>query len=192
MLTREELAVLLGFVEGELEQWAQQDSGEEEQYGQLRGYDQLKEQNRKKIQKAAQYYLEKIKDSGNGGRSERADRLSAAKREIDACGLKKVRTTDPESRFMRSKKGKVELSYNPQVTVERNGFVLANDVSQDSFDTEQLMPVTMRVKISNFSQTGRSMAICIVRRRKRRRHRIRRALPMMQQRTSIGVLKTRG
>jgi transposase len=35
MLTREELAVLLGFVEGELEQWAQEDSGEEEQYGQL-------------------------------------------------------------------------------------------------------------------------------------------------------------
>lgn len=146
IMSKEELAVLLGFVEGELEQWARQDAVEEEQFGQLRGYDQLKEQSRKKVQKAAQHYLKKIKDNGNGNKAEIVGRLSAAQREIETCGLKKVSTTDPESRFMRNKKGKVELSYNPQVTVERNGFVLANNVSRDSFDTEQLMPQVLQTE----------------------------------------------
>jgi hypothetical protein len=31
--------------------------------------------------------------------------------------------TDPGSRFMKNAKEKIELSYNPQVTVDREGFI---------------------------------------------------------------------
>ena len=41
-----------------------------------------------------------------------------AREEIETKGLKKVSLTDPSSRFMKNAKGKIELSYNPQVTVD--------------------------------------------------------------------------
>jgi transposase len=61
-------------------------------------------------------------------------------------GLRKVSTTDPGSRFMKNKKGRIELSYNPQVTVEKNGFILANDVSQNASDAEQLKPQVLQTE----------------------------------------------
>ncbi len=39
---------------------------------------------------------------------------------------------------MKNKKGKIELSYNPQITVDKNGFILANDVSDKAADTSEL------------------------------------------------------
>jgi hypothetical protein len=47
------LAVLLGFVEGELEEWAKQDAVEDKQFGDLRGYDQLKDKSKRSVQKKA-------------------------------------------------------------------------------------------------------------------------------------------
>jgi len=41
---------------------------------------------------------------------------------------------------MRNAKGKIELSYNPQVTADKKGFILASDVSQQSFDAWNLQP----------------------------------------------------
>jgi transposase len=83
---------------------------------------------------------------GTGCKSEIEDRLKTARQEVDASELKKVSTTDPESRFMMNKKGKIELAYNPQLTVDRNGFVLANDVCQDAFDTYQLEPQVLQTE----------------------------------------------
>jgi len=54
ILTKDELAVLLGFVEGELEEWAKQDAVEDKQFGELRGYDQLKDKSKRSVQRAAQ------------------------------------------------------------------------------------------------------------------------------------------
>lgn len=145
-MTREELAVLLQFVDGELEEWAKQDAVEDEQFGEMRGYDQLKDQSKKAVQKAAQYYIKKIKERGVVYQEEISDQLKKAQAEVDDYNLKKVSITDPGSRFMRNKKGKVELAYNPQLTVDRKGFVLANDVCQDSYDTDQLQPQVLQTE----------------------------------------------
>ncbi len=41
---------------------------------------------------------------------------------------------------MKNKKGRIELSYSPQITVDKEGFILANDVTQSPVDTGQLQP----------------------------------------------------
>ena len=41
---------------------------------------------------------------------------------------------------MLNKKGKIELSYNPQITTDMNGFIVANEVVQDANDINQLIP----------------------------------------------------
>jgi transposase len=146
ILTKEELAVLLGFVEGELVQWAEQDENEDKEFGELRGYEQLREQSKKKVQRAAQHYMKQVRQKGRGAYAAIADRLTEAQQEVDGSDLKKVSTTDPESRFMRNKKGKIELAYNPQLTVDRNGFILASEVSQDSSDTGQLIPQVLQTE----------------------------------------------
>jgi len=47
---------------------------------------------------------------------------------------------------MLSKKGKIELSYNPQITTEKNGFIIANDVCNEAYDTHQLQPQVNQTK----------------------------------------------
>jgi transposase len=99
--------------------------------------------------------MRKVREKGTCAQSAIQDCLKEAQQEVDEYNLEKVSTTDPESRFMRNKKGKIELAYNPQLTVERNGFILANDVSQDSFDTEQLIPQVLQTEenIGGLSET---------------------------------------
>lgn len=140
VLTKEELGVLLRFVEGELEEWAKQDAIEDEAFGELRGSDHLSNQSKKTIQKAAQYYLKKVKEKGVDFKEELRDRLQKAQNKVNEEGLRKVSVTDPDSRFMKTHSGKIELSYNSQVTVARTGFILANDVSQNASDADQLQP----------------------------------------------------
>lgn len=113
VLTKEELEVLLRFVDGELEEWSKRNEIEDQGFGELRGMSLRKGQ--------VNVFI----------RSYQA---------IGADGLKKVSITDPVSRFMKNKKGRIELSYNPQVTVDKEGFVLANDVCRSATDTEQLQP----------------------------------------------------
>jgi len=92
------------------------------------------------IQKAAQYYVRRVKEEGDGFIGRLREGLAEAKAEVDREGLKQVSTTDPASRFMKNKKGRIELSYNPQVTVDKGGFILANDVGQNAADVGQLQP----------------------------------------------------
>jgi len=57
VLTKDELSVLLKFVDEELEEWAKRDTQEDAEFGDLRGSDQLPKQSKKAIRKAAQYYI---------------------------------------------------------------------------------------------------------------------------------------
>src|SRR3989337_295012 len=125
VFTREELEVLVKFVDGELEEWAKQDVIEEKAFGDLRGSDQLPNQSKKTIQKAAKYYIKKIKERGDIFKEEIKESLKDSLEEAEKQGLSKVSITDPESRFMKNKKGKIELSYNPQLTVDKGGFIIA-------------------------------------------------------------------
>jgi len=146
VMTKDELKVLLRFVDEELEAWAKQDAREDSEFGDLRGSDQLPKQSKKTIRKAAQYYIKKVREKGSSFKEEVQRRLEDAKKEADDPKLKKVSITDPESRFMKNKKGRIELSYNPQITVDKKGFVLANDVTQSPIDTAQLQPQVLQAE----------------------------------------------
>lgn len=146
VFTKEELRVLLRFVDEELEEWAKQDTIEDNAFGELRGSDQLPHQSKKTIQKAAQYYLKKIKERGDSFKEEERGRLQKAWKEVEEEGLEKVSITDSGSRFMKNNKGKIELSYNSQLTVDRNGFILGNEVGQNANDSGQLQPQVIQTE----------------------------------------------
>jgi len=140
VLTKDELKFLMKFVDKELEEWAKQDKKEDEIFGDSRGSDQLPDSSKKKIKKVVKHYIKKFKDKGSIFKQEIKNKLDKANNELEKNQLKHVSTTDPECRFMKNKKGRIELSYNPQVTVDKIGFILANDVCKDIIDVEQLKP----------------------------------------------------
>jgi transposase len=146
VLTKDELDVLLKFVDGELEAWAKQDTQEDSAFGDLRGSDQLPKQSKKTIRKAAQYYIKKFKERGTAFEEDVRDSLQKASQEVEDQGLNKVSITDPESRFMKNKKGRIELSYNPQLTIDKAGFVLANDITQSAHDAGQLQSQVLQTE----------------------------------------------
>lgn len=146
VLTKDELRVLLKFVDEELEVWASQDAQEDKEFGVLRGSDQLPKESKKTIRKAAEYYIKKVRETGSSFKEDVRKSLQAANKEADEQGLNKVSVTDPESRFMKNKKGRIELSYNPQLTVDKEGFVIANDVSQSAHDAGQLQPQVLQAE----------------------------------------------
>jgi transposase len=146
VLTKDELNVLLKFVDEELEEWARRDAQEDGEFGDLRGSDQLPKQSKKTIRKAAEYYLKKVREKGSSFKDEMRNRLEEANNEADREGLSKISITDPESRFMKNKKGRIELSYNPQITVDKQGFVIANDVCQSAHDAGQLEPQVLQTE----------------------------------------------
>lgn len=146
VMTKEELEVLLKFVEEELQEWAKQDTIEDNKFAKMRGFDQLPKHSRKTIQKAALYYIKRQKEKGESFKADITETLQKAQEEIESEGLKKVNTTDTDSRFMKNKSGRIEFSYNPQVTVDKAGFILANDVCQDAADYGQLQPQVLETK----------------------------------------------
>ena len=140
VLGGEEIEYVLRFVDEELEEWARQDEIEDSEFGELRGIDQLPQRNKKTIQKAVQYYVKKMKERGDRFKEELKEGLERAQKEVEEKDVGQVSTTDVDSRFMKNNKGKIELSYNCQVTTDKRGFILANDVSQGANDTDQLKP----------------------------------------------------
>ena len=43
-------------------------------------------------------------------------------------------------------KGRIELSYNAQITVDNGGFIISSDVCQDATDTKQLEPQVLQTE----------------------------------------------
>lgn len=147
VLSREELAFLHDFVDGELEEWAKRDVLEDDFFGHLRGSDQLPEKSKKAIQKVVRSYVEQMKKKSPDFKKQMQAKLKRAKKELERePKLKGVSLSDPESRFMKNKKGKIELSYNPQITVDNNGFILASDVCTQAADTNQLQPQLLQTE----------------------------------------------
>ena len=146
VLTKEELEFLLRFVNEEFEEWAKQDHVEDEFFGDLRGSDQLPKKSKKEIEKRVRYYTKKFKEQGVLFKENVTQQLKRAHQELEEHNLKKVNTTDPESRFMKNKKGKIEFSYNIQVSVDKKGLILANDICQNANDTGQLQPQVLQTE----------------------------------------------
>lgn len=95
----------------------------------------------KKLKRSAKNVIEQYALGDENQKRNVLAKLDKAKEEIEKSGQKAVSLTDPESRFMENKKKIKELSYNPQITVDNgSGIIVANDVTQDCTDHEQLKP----------------------------------------------------
>ncbi len=146
IFTKEELEFLMKFVESEIESWAAQDSLEDDFFDDIRGSDQLSGSSKKRVKSAVKHYIEELKEKGELFKNKIEEKLEKAHQEVEKNDLEKVSTSDPECRFMKSKKGRIELSYNFQITADRNGFIVANDVTDSSADTHQLKPMVVQTE----------------------------------------------
>jgi len=131
------------------------DEEEDRLYGDKRG-DELppeldtQEKIRKKIEEiekasgkvlnsAAMNIIEQYALGDERGKEEVMERLDKAEKELNRSGQSAVSITDPEARFMKNKKERIELAYNSQITVDHDsGIILANDVTQECTDHNQL------------------------------------------------------
>ncbi|MBT4539473.1 IS1182 family transposase [Candidatus Woesearchaeota archaeon] len=77
--------------------------------------------------------------------------VQQVKQIMEQKNVKQYNFTDPDSRFMKSKKGRKELSYNAQLVTDKNGIIVANDVIQEREDRNQLVPNIELVE-KNFGQ----------------------------------------
>lgn len=100
---------------------------------------ELEEARGGKFKRAAKKIIEQHA-LGDELQKERIDeKLKKAEEELKESGQNVVSLTDPESRFMKNKKERIELSYNPQITSDHDsGIIVANDVTQDCTDHHQL------------------------------------------------------
>lgn len=152
-LSEEELKEIRRIIERGIEI----DKEEDKLYGDKRG-DELppeldtQEKLRKKIKELEEARGGKLKRAakkiieqhalGDELQKERIDeKLKKAEEELKESGQNVISLTDPESRFMKNKKERIELSYNPQITADHDsGIIVANDVTQDCTDHHQLQP----------------------------------------------------
>jgi transposase len=95
----------------------------------------------KKLKSAAKNIIEQHALGDEKQKEKIEEKVNKAEEEIKESGQSAVSLTDPESRFMENKKKRKELSYNSQITVDHDsGIILANDVTQDCTDHDQLQP----------------------------------------------------
>jgi transposase len=75
------------------------------------------------------------------GKNRVLEKLDQCERELEKTPQKTVSLTDPESRWMRNKKNRMEFSYNMQIAVDHDsGIILASTITQDPTDHYQLIP----------------------------------------------------
>ena len=146
VFTKKELDFLCHFIDDELEKWTKQDTLEDDFFKEIRGSDQLPKTSKKRIMSAVKHYIEEIKVNGEEFKKSLKLKFEIAQSEIENHDLNKVSMTDPESRFMLSKKGHLELAYNAQITTESNGIILANDVCDSASDIYQLQPMVIQTE----------------------------------------------
>lgn len=140
-VTKEQLDVIEQYVNNELKEGIEIDKIEDKHFKDCRGYDQLKEIDKKKIKSLIARYYKQIKNDNHDRVSEIKNTIREARKEVKDNKLEKVSLTDPEARFMKNKKGRIELSYNPQITTDhKTGIIVANDVCKDAVDNNQLKP----------------------------------------------------
>jgi transposase len=93
----------------------------------------------RKLKSAAKKIIEQHALGDELQKEQIIEKLDKAEEELNKSGQSSVSITDPEARFMKNKKERIELSYNPQITVDHDsGLIVANDVTQDCTDHAQL------------------------------------------------------
>ena len=149
------------YIDKEIQRGIDIDDEEDKIYGD-RGYNELpddfntSEKRRPIVKKIVDRINKSIKkDNAKKVKEE----LKKIKKNMDDESLKKYSVTDPESRFMLGKKGKVELNYNAQLVTDKNGIIISNDVVQDCEDRHQLLPGINRVE-KDFNILPKKTTVC--------------------------------
>jgi len=140
-IDKETLEVLSKYIDDAIEEGIQVDEEEDKLYGD-RGMHQLPKDlsDREKRKPVVQKMVEEINKALKENKADEVKQnLKNIKQEMDDKGLKKYGFTDNDSRYMKSKKGNSELSYNAQVTVDKNGLIIGNNVVQEVDDRHQLL-----------------------------------------------------
>ena len=102
---------------------------------------EIEEASGKKMKTAAKNIVGQHALGDENDKEKVMEKLDKAEEEINKSGQSAISITDPEARFMMNKKERIELSYNQQITVDHDsGIILANDVTQDCTDHNQLQP----------------------------------------------------
>jgi len=103
--------------------------------------EEIEEASGKGLKSAAKKIIERYARGDERDKEELMEELDKAEEELIKSGQGAVSLTDPEARFMENKKKRKELSYNSQITVDHDsGIILANDVTQDCIDHNQVQP----------------------------------------------------
>ena len=92
-----------------------------------------------KVRELARKIKESMKQKDVKKLEEIKEELHNVKHFMEENELNKFSFTDPDAQYMKSKKGRIELSYNAQLTTDKNGLIVANDVVQECDDRNQLL-----------------------------------------------------
>lgn len=102
---------------------------------------EIRDEDGKKMNKTARTLIEDHICGGDEKKKQIEGKINKASIELQKSGQNAVSLTDPESRFMKNKKGKTEFAYNFQATVDTvSGLIIGGSVVQDPTDHYQLKP----------------------------------------------------
>jgi transposase len=161
ILDKSILKKLEKYIEREIQKGIEVDEEEDKLYGDRGMHELPKEFNNSEKRRPI---VRKIVDEINKGiKKDKAEKIKKELEEIEKNmkdeNLKKYSMTDPDSRFMLGKKGKVELYYNAQLVVDKNGLIISNDVVQDREDRHQLLPNVNRVE-QDYGKLPKGTTLC--------------------------------
>lgn len=159
-ITRDEIDVIEDYVDQMLKESVNTDEFEDQNLQQCKGYDQLGATSKNKVRSICKKYANKLRNSEQKRNLRCIKNLKKAKDESIIDNVGNFSLTDPESRFIKNKKGRIELSYNTQLTVDhKKGIIIANNVCQDRNDVHQLKPQLELVE-QYYGQLKESTKIC--------------------------------
>ncbi len=151
IIDKKTLEKLEKYVDRVIEEGIKVDEEEDKLYGD-RSFHELPENlnDSEKRRPIVRKIVDEINKSMKKGDKENVKQIKAGLQDIKSVmeekGLKKYSFTDPDARFMLGKKGKIELNYNAQLVVDKNGLIVSNDVVRDCDDRHQLLPNVVRVE----------------------------------------------
>ena len=150
-LDEKTLDKLSKYIEEQIQEGIEVDEEEDKLYGN-RGIHQLpenlddKEKRRPIVRKMIEEINKAMKEGSKENIQEIKEELNEIKQNLEEKNQKRYSPTDPDSRFMLNKKGGKELGYNAQISVDKNGIILNNNVVQEADDRNQLLPNINDVK----------------------------------------------
>lgn len=134
-----------------LEEAEKIDNEEDKKYGKKNRGDELPENLRSKLSRkiAIEKAYEKLliqKEEMTKNIKEQLERepTEAEEKKIDKA---KINMTDNDANFMKERNGVIRPNYNSQISVdEKEQFIIANDVTMDCNDVNQLVPMLKKTK----------------------------------------------